>query len=148
MRKRNGFSMIELTVTLMIGAALTDIAVRNIGPAQNAAAVNSSAHTMTSLVAHARAHAIERGAIARLLIDAAQDRAQVVVGDDVLETVRFRQMGVDVQAGSPNIRLCMNASGFGETGCNSFTDDVHVKLVAGSRSKDIVLGPLGRAIEL
>ncbi len=148
MRRPNGFSMIEVTVTVMIGIALTDMAIRNVAPVQNAVAVSSSAHTMQSLVARTRAHAIERGAIARLEIDVVEDRASILVGEEVLETIGFASMGVDIRSAHPLVRLCMNPSGFGETGCNSFSDDVVVELVRGEKASSLVFGPLGRVIKL
>ena len=144
MRIPNGFSMLEVTVAVTIGIALTDLAVRNIGPVQSAVAVSSSAHTLTALVARTRAHAIERGAIVRLEIDTVEDRASINVGGDVLESIDFKSMGVDLQSDSPQVRLCMNPSGFGETRCNSFTSDISVEAVRGEKSSTLVFGPLGR----
>ena len=148
MRKPNGFSILEVTMTVLIGITLTDMAVRRIAPVQSAVAVSSSAHTLTSLAARTRAYAIERGTIVRLEIDTVEDRASVVVGADVLETVDFRSMGVDLRSESSRVRLCMNPSGFGETGCNSFVSDVTIEFVRGEKSSAIVLGPLGRVIKI
>jgi Tfp pilus assembly protein FimT len=148
MRKRNGFSILEVTMSVLVGLTLTDMAVRRVAPVQSAVAVISSANTLTSLAARARAHAIERGAIVRLEIDTAEDRASVVVGAEVLESIDFESMGVDIQSESSRVRLCMNPSGFGETGCNSFESDITIKLVRGEKSSAIVLGPLGRVIKL
>ena len=80
MRRPNGFSILEITITVVIGIALTDMAVRNIAPVQSRVAVSSSTNTLTSLVARTRAHAIERGAIVRLEIDTVEDRASIMVG--------------------------------------------------------------------
>lgn len=135
-------------MTVLIGLTLTDMAVRRVAPVQSTVAVSSSANTLTSLAARARAHAIERGMIARLEIDTAEDRASVVVGAEVLESIDFKSMGVDLQSESTRVRLCMNPSGFGETGCNSFESDIIIKLVRGEKSSAIVLGPLGRVIKL
>ena len=147
MRKPNGFSMLEVTVSVMIGIALTNVAIRNVAPVQNTVAVSSSAHTMASLAARTRAHAIERGAIARLEIDVVEDRASILVAGEVLETISFASMGVDVRSVLPLVRLCMNPSGFGEVGCNSFSNDVLVELVRGEKASSLVFGPLGRVIK-
>ncbi len=148
MRKPNGFSILEVTMTVLIGVTLTDMAVRRVAPVQSTVAVSSSANTLKSLAARTRAHAIERGTIARLEIDTAEDMASVVVGADVLETVDFRSMGVDLQSESFRVRLCMNPSGFGEMGCNSFASDITINFVRGEKSSTVVLGPLGRVIKL
>lgn len=148
MRTPNGFSMLEVTVTVLIGITLTNMAVRRIAPVQSMVAVASSANTLRSLAARTRAHAIERGTIARLEIDTAEDMASVVVGTDVLETVDFGSMGVDLQSETLRVRLCMNPSGFGEMGCNSFTSDISINFVRGEKSSTVVLGPLGRVIKL
>ena len=146
MRRPNGFSILEITITVVIGIALTDMAVRNIAPVQSRVAVSSSTNTLTSLVARTRAHAIERGAIVRLEIDTVEDRASIMVGAGVVESIDFGSMGVDLQAATPLVRLCMNPSGFGETGCNSFASDTFVTLMRGETSSTLVFGPLGRVI--
>lgn len=148
MRKPNGFSILEVTMTVLIGITLTDMAVRRIAPVQSAVAVSSSANTLKSLAARARAHAIERGTIARLEIDIAEDRASVVVGTEVLESIDFKSMGVDLQSTAARVRLCMNPSGFGEMGCNSFESDITITIRRGEKSSTIVIGPLGRVIKL
>ena len=140
--------MLEVTIVVVIGIALTDMAVRRVAPVQNRVAVSSSANTLTSLVARTRAHAIERGVIARLDIDMVEDRASVMVGTEVLESIDFGSMGVDLRHESSRVRLCMNPSGFGETGCNSFTSDVVIELVRGQESRAIVFGPLGRVVRI
>ena len=148
MRKANGFSILEITVAVLIGTTLTGMAVRRIAPVQSAVAVSSSAHTLASLAARTRAHAIERGMIARLEIDTAEDRASVVVGGEVLESFDFKSTGVDLRSDASRVRLCINPSGFGETGCNSFVSDVTIELVRGEKSSTIVLGPLGRVVKI
>ena len=85
-------------MTVLIGITLTDMAVRRVAPVQSRVAVSSSANTLKSLAARTRAHAIERGTIARLEIDTAEDRVSVVVGAEVLESVDFTSMGVDLQS--------------------------------------------------
>ncbi len=148
MRKPNGFSILEVTMTVLIGMTLTDMAVRHVAPVQSTVAVSSSAHILRSLAARTRAHAIERGTIARLDLDTAEDRASVVVGAEVLESIDFKSMGVDLQSKTSRVRLCMNPSGFGEMGCNSFVSDITITLVRGEKSSTIVLGPLGRVTKL
>ena len=140
--------MLEVTIAVVIGITLTDMAVRRVAPVQSRVAVSSSASTLISLVARTRAHAIERGVIARLDIDTVEDRASVMVGAEVLESIDFGSMGVDLRHESPRVRLCMNPSGFGETGCNSFTSDVVIELVRGDKSRAIVFGPLGRVVSI
>ncbi len=148
MRKPNGFSILEVTMTVLIGVTLTDMAVRRVAPVQSTVAVSSSANTLKSLAARTRAHAIERGVIARLEIDTVEDRASVMVGAEVLESVDFSTMGVDLQSETSRVRLCMNPSGFGEMGCNSFVSDISINFVRGEKSSTIVLGPLGRVIKI
>ncbi len=135
-------------MTVLIGVTLTDMAVRRVAPVQSTVAVSSSANTLKSLAARTRAHAIERGTIARLEIDTVEDRASVMVGAEVLESVDFSTMGVDLQSETSRVRLCMNPSGFGEMGCNSFVSDISINFVRGEKSSTIVLGPLGRVIKI
>ena len=144
-RCTSGFTVTELVIALVVGSVVTSFAVRAAGPVLSETAVRGAAQTFSALHARARAHAIERGTIARLKVDTSRDNVTVLVGSDTLEIVAFgASQGVDIQAPVPAITLCINPRGFGERGCSSFDSSVSISFVQGANASEVTLWPLGQ----
>lgn len=144
-RRTSGFTATELLITLVIGSVLTSVAARNAGPVLSQTAVRGATQTFSSLHARARAHAVERGVIARLRVDTSRDNVTVMVGSDTIEIVTFgASQGVDIQASVPTVTLCINPRGFGERGCSSFESRVSISFVQGAKASEVTLWPLGQ----
>jgi prepilin-type N-terminal cleavage/methylation domain-containing protein len=146
-RFKSGFTIPELVIVILIGSILASIAIRSAGPVLTQTSVRSAARTFGALHARARAHAIERGSIARLRVDATQDRVSVTVGSDTIEVVDFGEsQSVDIQASVPTITLCFNPRGFGERGCSSFDTGVEIAFAQGAEVSEVRLWPLGQLV--
>ncbi len=144
-RCTSGFTFTEIMIALVVGSVLTSVAVQNAGPVLSETAVRGAAQTFSSLHARARAHAVERGVIARLRVDTSRDNVTVMVGSDTIEIVTFgASQGVDIQAAAPTITLCINPRGFGERGCSSFESSVSISFVQGAKASEVTLWPLGQ----
>ncbi len=144
-RCTSGFTFTELVVALAVGSVLTSIAVRNAGPVLSETAVRGATQTFSGLHARARAHAVERGAIARLRVDTSRDNVTIIVASDTIEIVTFgASQDVDIQASAPTITLCINPRGFGERGCSSFESSVSISFVQGEKASEVRLWPLGQ----
>jgi len=145
LRRTSGFTATELMIALVIGSVLTSVTVRNAGPVLSQTAVRGATQTFAGLHARTRAHAVERGAIARLRVDTSRDNVTVMVGSDTIEVVAFgSSQGVDIQASAATITLCINPRGFGERGCNSFDSSVSISFVRGAKVSEVRLWPLGQ----
>jgi len=135
----------ELAIALVIGSVLTSAAVQSAAPVLTRTAVRSAAHTFGALHARTRAHAIERGEVARLWIDADNDRIWVAVGSEIVERFDYQEtQQVDIQAASAISMLCINPRGFGERGCTSFDESITISFVQGTKSSEVVIWPLGQ----
>jgi prepilin-type N-terminal cleavage/methylation domain-containing protein len=147
-RKTRGFSLIELTVSIVIAGILLDVAVRTTTPVQDSLSENSGVGVVTSLHAQARAQAVARGTMVRLIVDPATDMVTVSEGSETIETVDLRETrGIDI-LGSSQIRVCMTPRGFADTDCNSFESAVTVGLSRGESTSEVKLRPMGQIVIL
>ena len=53
-------------------------------------------------------------------------------------------MGVDLQATTTTVRICMGPRGYANTSCNSFSSPVKMGFVQGAQSETIEILPLGQ----
>ena len=148
MAKRNGFTVLELVVVLMLGVALTSIAVRSMAGIQSRMSVRQARNVYAALHARARAQAVEFGEPVMVGIDAEGDSLWLERDDGTrLEVIRlFDEMGVDLQGSSSTYTVCMNARGFADESCNSFDEPVTLSFVMGGDSASLLILPLGQVI--
>ena len=118
----------ELVVVLLVGSVLTSIAIRSFNGISGRFAVKGARQTFMSMHARARAHAVEYGQNVRLNLDPGGDSVWLSRRGEVLEVVDFaKEFNVDVRTSTnSNLRVCMNARGFADTGCNNFVSPVTV----------------------
>ena len=118
----------ELVVVLLVGSVLTSIAIRSFNGISGRFAVKGARQTFLSMHARARAHAVEYGQNVRLNLDPGGDSVWLSRRGEVLEVVDFaKEFNVDVRTSTnSNLRVCMNARGFADTGCNNFVSPVTV----------------------
>jgi prepilin-type N-terminal cleavage/methylation domain-containing protein len=147
-RKTRGFSLIELTVSIVIAGILLDVAVRATVPVQDSLSVGSGRGVVVALHARARAQAVARGTMVRLIIDPTTDVVTIFEGSETIETVDLRETrGIDI-LGSSQIRVCMTPRGFADTDCNSFESAVTVGLNRGESTSEVKLRPMGQIVIL
>jgi prepilin-type N-terminal cleavage/methylation domain-containing protein len=146
MRSRRGFTLIEVVIALLIGSILTSIALSGYGNARGRFAVRGARNTFVSLVARARAAAIEGGTTAQLIVYPGGDSVAVVRDGVTLESIHFQnEFKVDVQAAS-DITLCMSSRGYAADACNSFTTPVTVTFQANADTASVRILPLGQVV--
>lgn len=145
MRRRQGFTVIELVVVIVVAGILIMIAIQAMGAVQHRMASEQAARTFQTLHARARAHAIEGGTNTRLVVDVAGDSVSVRRGGDALETIRFREeFGVDITGSS--LILCMGPRGYADTDCNSFTSPITLSFTQNGKTESVQLLPLGQLV--
>ena len=147
MAHRQGFTMIELTIALVVVAILLSVAVNAFGDAQNRMATEQSVRLFQSLHARARAQAVERGTRASLWVDTPGDSAWVTRNGETLASVRFDdEFGVEI-VGSPSFfRLCMGPRGFAELSCTSLTGPARLIFSQNQRADTVVVLPMGQLV--
>lgn len=144
-RRSRGFTVIEILVAIIIGSILTTIVIREVRPTAGQVSARQARNVFNGMAARARAQAIEAGERRILLVDTSGDSVSILAGGNVVETVRFRgELGIDIQASAPEIRLCMGPRGFADPSCNSFSSAVKVAFVRGGQSQTLEILPLGQ----
>ena len=143
-RGRRGFTLIELMVVVVLGTILTQMAVKGFGMVWSEIAAREAGDVFHAMVSRTRAQAIESGMPALLYTDLSGDSVMIIAGGRIVETVRFAEMGVDIQAPGVNPRICMTPRGFANTACNSFSSPLKIAFVRGAESDTVEVLPLGQ----
>lgn len=151
MNDRRGFSLIELVLVLAVGGLLAAVAVNTFTSVQPRMATRSADSGFQTLHAQARAYAVERGTRTRFVVDAGQNRVSVFVGvgadEELVRSVDFLSAyNVEIDAAGSPVQLCMSPRGFGEVGCNSFTNAADVTFRRAGESRSVRILPLGQLI--
>ncbi len=144
-RRAYGFTLIEVLIVVVVGTILTSMAVKGFGTVLGQTSTRQARNVFVGLVARARAQAIESGQTMAVVTSATGDSVSIVAQGTVLETVRFgTEMDVDIQAASDVTQLCMNAKGYADTGCNSFSSAVTMAFVQGTEADSVEILPMGQ----
>lgn len=146
-RRTRGFTLIEVLITILIGAILTSIAVKGFGLTSSEMSVRQARNVFQGLVARVRAQAIESGTWTWLYVDSPGDSVSIwSSGWD--ETVHFGgDMGIDIQGSVNQIWLCMTPRGYAKPEWNSFNSTVTIHFVQGDQTESVDLLPLGQVRE-
>ena len=143
-RSRQGFTILELIVALMIGSVLTGMVMRPFGDVSREASIRSAREVFAGLVGKARARAIERGTTVELRAFTSGD--SVALWQDGAHWTTHQFQDVDLHSAVGNLTLCMNARGFGDTDCNSFSTAAVISFVVGPSADTLTVLPLGQVI--
>jgi type II secretory pathway pseudopilin PulG len=126
---REGFTMIEIVIVMVIGIALASVAVSAFAPAQRLYSISSARESFAALQ------------------NFSTDVVQITRDGTVLETVNFREsMNVDLKSGFTTMQLCMNSRGYGEVSCNSFSSGTDIYFIMNGDYKRMRVFPLGQMI--
>jgi prepilin-type N-terminal cleavage/methylation domain-containing protein len=147
MNRRLGFTLVEIAIALIIGSVLTAIAISSWQGASSAFAVRGARNTFVTLVARTRAQAIENGSMVALGVSTSGDSVWITNGTTTYEVVHFMDDNhVDLRSPTGDFRLCMNSRGYGDTGCNSFTNAVTLQFWQSADSTSVEVLPLGQVV--
>ena len=144
-RGSRGFTLLEVMVVLLIGSILMSMAVKGFGATSSNLATRQARTVYNGMVARARAQAIESGFLTLVVANIPGDSVWIFANGQVVENVRFsEEMGVDIRASSPTVRLCMSPRGYANLDCNSFTSVMKMSFVQGAEEESIEILPLGQ----
>ena len=140
----------ELVVVLMVGSILTSIAIRSFNGVSGRFATRGARETLMSMHACARAQAVEYGQTVKLNLDPIGDSVWLSRRGEILEVVDFgEEFNVDVRTSTDSsLKVCMNARGFADTGCNNFVSPVTVTLLLTSDTVWVRVLTLGQMAAL
>ena len=140
-----GFAPTEvLTALLFLSAAMGfGVSAYEGGPGDRS--VRHARNVFNGMVARARAEAIESGHTAVLMANIAGDSVLLVSRGQILESVGFsEELGVELRASTPQLRLCIGPRGIANRDCNSFDTTVEVAFADGAASEVIEILPMGQ----
>lgn len=133
-------------MVLMVGSVLTSIAIQSFNGISGRFAARGARQTLLSMHARARAQAVEFGQTVRLNVDPGGDSVWLSQGADILTVVDFEEeFNVDVRTSTDsNLKVCMNARGFADTGCNNFVSPVTITFLLASDTFSVRVLTLGQ----
>ncbi len=129
MKRKGGFSLIEMVIVIAIGSILMSIAFSAFGDVQQRTALNQSQRVLQAMYARARALSIESGDPVHFRLNGPADSAAVVRNDSVLEFYLFEEeLGIDLYVSGNTAQMCLTPSGTANYSCNSFSSLLYGRL--------------------
>lgn len=158
--ERRGFSLLELLMIVLISALMVGIFVPVAGSVQKRMSLTNAKNTMVFLAARARSHAANRGAIAILDIDPANNRAWIRLRGDTLADsfVDFERdheadlLLTDPYSGAPAevgesgvLSICYSPRGYAQQGCIDVPRlPLRLRFTRGGKSDSVEIRALGQ----
>ena len=156
-RSRDGFTVVELVISLLIGAILTSIAITSIRGPQGRLAVRTAKHMYATMHQRARSRAIEQGETVLLVVDVVGDSAFTFApGSGIDDHVRFDQeTEVDLRSNVNSFLMCMTPRGYADYSCGSYGGFITATSASAIRlefwhanvdSSSVVILPMGQLV--
>lgn len=159
MRRRAGFTMIELVVVILIGSILVGVALASFQNAQAAFAARGAKTMYATLHQRARAKAVELGRTQLFVVDSQGDSAFIIDWNPpsplrVTDVTRFRnELNVDLRSSPTAFLICMTPRGYADPNCPAFgfpTNNTPIRLEfwLNADSASVLILPMGQLVGL
>lgn len=149
--RRDGFTLVEMLIVVVVAAVLLSAAVPQFGKLQARWGADNARDAYMSLAARARATAVQQGVTVWLTLDTDADEAVVyTAAPDTIETQDFAaDLFAEVTASvSGPIELCYTPRGFAHPACTNVTAPVTVTFSRGAYDSQAEVKPLGQVEQL
>lgn len=145
LRRREGFTVPELVVVLLIMSVVTSFTFKSMAAVQSRYASRAARDVFAGLVAQTRSHAIERGIATWMLASAPGDSAVVWDAGGWNTVVHFdEEFDVDLRLPSADIVLVMTPRGYATPTLTNFSTIQKVGFQNGTGADSLMLYPLGQ----
>ncbi len=141
-RSREGFTVIELLIVMIIGSVLATIVSQSLSAYNRRRALDDSRAAVFHMAARARALGIDRGS-ATLDIDPGLDTVTLSQAGDTLAILDIdADYGADLVGAA--ISICYSSRGFALSSCTSFTANQTLTLQYQGETVGLLVRPLGQ----
>jgi prepilin-type N-terminal cleavage/methylation domain-containing protein len=151
-RRRNGFTIIELVIVILIGSILVGVALSTFQNAQSQFAARGAKTMYATLHQLARARSIETGTTTLLLVDTNGDSAFIVASGGVTDVTNFRrELNVDLRSSPARFRICMTPRGYADPECPAIADTglsspLDLEFWQNADSSTVTILPMGQLV--
>ena len=145
LKGRNGFTVVELMVVVVVMLVITSFTTRSIAAVQAKYSSRAARDVFAGLVAQTRSHAIEQGVPTWMFASAAGDSAAIWDGGGFIGSVHFdEEFEVDLRLSNPTMVLCMTPRGYASDMCTSFSTIQKIGFQSAAELDTLMLYPLGQ----
>jgi prepilin-type N-terminal cleavage/methylation domain-containing protein len=151
-RRRNGFTLIELVIVILVGSILVGVALSTFQNAQSRFAARGAKTMYATLHQLARARSIESGMTTLLLVDTNGDSAFIVGSGGVTDVTNFRrELNVDLRSSPARFRICMTPRGYADPDCPAIADTglsspLDLEFWQNADSSTVTILPMGQLV--
>ena len=122
MNRNRGFTLLEVVVAILFASILIGVAVRTMGSVSSRFAARQGPQVFNSILARARAQAIETGQRTFLGVDTPGDSVYIVRDGQLIESVKFdEELNVEITGSPNNYRLCFVSRGYADPDCGTLS---------------------------
>ena len=143
MRGREGFTLVELVIVLMIGAMAMGVVSQQYARVEQQRAVANARDAMIMTAYRARAEAMRSGRVVYLRVrpDSGVVRVGTAAGP-VLHTLDGDEFGARMVG--PSLSMCYTSRGYAMPGCTTFTGEQKLQFIRGADTAAVSILSLGQ----
>lgn len=141
--QRDGFSLLELVIVIMISSMLMGVGARSYSQVSNQRSVGNARDAMVEVGFRARSEAMRSGQTVFMEIRPADDLVQISLpGGEVLHTLNSSEYGADMIGA--DMTLCYTSRGYALPGCTTVKTVAGLGFVRGLDTASVQIMPLGQ----
>jgi prepilin-type N-terminal cleavage/methylation domain-containing protein len=143
MRVREGFTLMEMIIVLMVGSMVLGVASRELVDVANERAVAGARDAAIRVAQEARSEALRSGRVVYMVVlpDSDVIRVETSAGQ-VLHTLNSGDFQADMVGRSASV--CYTARGYALPGCTTVNAGHPIGFTRGGDSSAVVIRPLGQ----
>ena len=139
---RDGFTLMEMLLVVMIGAMLLAMGTRQYNSVSNQRAVANAANAMVLTASEARSEALRTGRLVYMWVRPDSNLVRLGNSSGSISLLDAEAYNSDVVG--PDLAVCYAARGYALPGCTNVTSSQMISFVRGNDTSAVVVMPLGQ----